>query len=44
MNYRQGNINDLFGLKNLALKSWTPYKNELTSKNWQSLFDTISNS
>lgn len=43
MTYRQGNINDLMGLKNLALKSWTPFKSELTSENWQSLFNTISN-
>ena len=42
MTYRQGNINDLFGLKKLAIKSWTPFQSELTTENWQSLFDTIN--
>ncbi|MCF8461924.1 MAG: GNAT family N-acetyltransferase [Flavobacteriales bacterium] len=42
MTYRQGNINDIAGLKNLALKSWTPFKTELTTENWQSLFASIN--
>jgi ribosomal protein S18 acetylase RimI-like enzyme len=37
MMYRQGTLNDLAGLKNLALKSWGHYQNELTDENWQKL-------
>ena len=37
MIYRQGTLDDLTGLKNLALKSWGHYQNELTDENWQKL-------
>ncbi len=37
MTYRQGNINDLILLKNLAIKSWKHFESELTVENWQKL-------
>ncbi len=42
MTYRQGTINDLTKLKNLALKSWSQYKNELTHEYWQKLRASLS--
>ncbi len=43
LTYRQGTKGDLQGLKKLAIKSWTPFQKELTSENWDSLKQTISN-
>jgi len=40
--YRQGNFGDLEQLRNLALKSWEQFKKELTTDNWQKLFDNLS--
>jgi len=41
MNYRKGNNSDLEQLRELGLKSWTQFKNELTDDNWKSLSETI---
>lgn len=41
MIYRQGTRSDLTGLKNLALKSWAQFQNELTDGNWQKLRNTL---
>jgi ribosomal protein S18 acetylase RimI-like enzyme len=41
--YRQGTKNDLQGLKELAIKSWSPFRKELTQENWNSSFQTITN-
>jgi ribosomal protein S18 acetylase RimI-like enzyme len=35
--YRQGTINDLSDLKNLALKSWAQFQSKLTNDNWAKL-------
>lgn len=40
--YRQGTTDDLEGLKNLALKSWTPFQKQLTAEHWNSLSRIIS--
>lgn len=42
MIYRQGTSSDLAGLKNLALKSWGQFQNELTNENWQKLRSSLS--
>lgn len=41
--YRHGTKKDLQELKNLAIKSWTPFKEQLTEDNWDSLNTRISN-
>ena len=43
MTYRQGNINDLNLLKNLAIKSWKQFESELTVENWQKLKTSLLN-
>ena len=43
LTYRQGTKDDLPNLKQLAIKSWTPFQKELTAENWNSLKQTISN-
>jgi ribosomal protein S18 acetylase RimI-like enzyme len=43
MNYRKGNSNDLKALKNLAIKSWRQFQNELTPENWKKLENNLSN-
>lgn len=43
MNFRRGNIDDSVKLRALALKSWSQFKEDLTSDNWNSLFQTINN-
>lgn len=40
--YRYGTINDLQGLKKLAIKSWASFQTQLTEENWISLYKTIS--
>ncbi len=40
---RQGNFNDLKKLEQLAILSWSQFKNELTPKNWDELFSILSN-
>ena len=42
MNFRKGNINDLEQLKELGVKSWTQFKDELTSENWNELFNSLN--
>lgn len=42
MNYRKGNINDLNPIMKLALKTWTEFKSELTTENWQNLHKTLT--
>ena len=41
--YRQGTIDDLQGLKKLAINSWAPFQKQLTAENWDLLSKTISN-
>jgi ribosomal protein S18 acetylase RimI-like enzyme len=41
--YRDGNINDLKGLKNLAVKSWGEFESKLTNVNWEKLSNTLNN-
>lgn len=43
MIFRQGNIDDLNKLKDLALKSWEQFRNELTLENWQKLKNSLAN-
>ncbi len=43
MKYRQGNRNDLAGLKQLAINAWTQFQKKLTNENWQILSNNISN-
>ncbi len=42
LTYRQGTKNDLQSLKKLAIKSWTPFQNQLTDENWNLLKKSIS--
>lgn len=42
MNYRQGNFDDLEQLRLLAIKSWGQFKGELTTNNWQKLFNNLN--
>jgi ribosomal protein S18 acetylase RimI-like enzyme len=43
MIFRKGNINDLEQLKELGLKSWIQFKDELTNDNWNKLYKTLDN-
>ena len=43
ISYRQGNLNDLIKLKQLAIISWQTFQNQLTEENWQNLLSVISN-
>lgn len=43
IHYRQGHINDLEKLKQLAILAWGPFQNDLTPENWKKLSRTISN-
>jgi ribosomal protein S18 acetylase RimI-like enzyme len=42
MKFRQGNINDLEEIKNLAINSWQQFQNELTPENWEKLKTTLA--
>ena len=42
INYRQGTINDLKELKNLAIKSWGQFQPKLTDENWLKLYNTLT--
>ena len=42
LQYRQGSIDDLGNLKNLAIKSWGQYQGELTGENWIKLYNSIT--
>lgn len=41
MNIRQGNLQDLEQIKELAIAEWTQFKNVLTSDNWAKLYNTL---
>jgi len=41
MNFREGNKNDLKALKELALRSWSIFKNDLTEENWEKLHQSL---
>ena len=43
MTFRKATINDLEGLKALGIKAWSPYKNDLAPKHWNSLWQSLSN-
>jgi hypothetical protein len=38
MNFRHANISDTEDLKNLAVKSWSKFKSQLTQDNWNKLY------
>lgn len=40
--YRIGSHADIQALKELAIKSWTVYQNELTKENWDKLLSNLS--
>ena len=40
--YRQGTLNDLDSLKNLAIKSWRQFEEKLTDPNWKTLYKNLS--
>jgi ribosomal protein S18 acetylase RimI-like enzyme len=40
--YRQGTIDDLNELKNLAIKSWGQFQSKLTSDNWAKLYNSLT--
>jgi len=40
--YREGNIDDVNGLRELAIKSWAQYRAKLTSENWTRLSNTLN--
>lgn len=40
--YRTGSLKDAEGLKNLAIKSWSPFSKVLSEDHWQSLKSNIS--
>ncbi len=42
MNFRKGNKNDLEQLKELGVKSWTQFKDELTNDNWNELHKSLN--
>ncbi|MFD0837217.1 GNAT family N-acetyltransferase [Mariniflexile aquimaris] len=42
MNFRKGNKNDLEQLKELGVKSWTQFKDELTNDNWNELYKSLN--
>lgn len=42
MNFREGNINDIENLKNLGVKSWVQFKDELTNDNWEKLSKVLN--
>jgi ribosomal protein S18 acetylase RimI-like enzyme len=41
--YRNGTKDDIADLKNLAIKSWGQFRKELTTENWQKLYDSLNN-
>jgi ribosomal protein S18 acetylase RimI-like enzyme len=40
--YRQGTIDDLCELKNMAIKSWRQFQPKLTEENWAKLYTTLT--
>lgn len=43
MKYRKGNINDVQGLRNLAIHSWKEYKDVLSLNHWNNLNKILTN-
>ncbi|HVY74201.1 MAG TPA: GNAT family N-acetyltransferase [Puia sp.] len=41
--YRRGTPDDLNQLKNLAVKSWSQFKPDLTDENWVKLYGSLAN-
>jgi len=41
--YKNGNTNDMQGIKDLAIKAWTPFQKELTPENWEKLKANLYN-
>ena len=42
MNFREGTIQDLDQLKQLAIKAWSPYQAALTRENWEQLYNSLN--
>jgi ribosomal protein S18 acetylase RimI-like enzyme len=40
---RQGSLQDLKKIKELAIAEWTQFKNVLTPENWEKLYNTLTN-
>jgi len=40
--YREGNIDDVNGLRELAIKSWAQYRSKLTNENWIRLSNKLN--
>ncbi|MCF0057558.1 GNAT family N-acetyltransferase [Dyadobacter sp. CY356] len=40
--YRQGTILDLAEMKDLAVKSWSQFQQQLTEENWAKLYSTLT--
>lgn len=43
MKIRQGNLQDLKQIKELAISEWTQFRSELTPENCEKLYDTLTN-
>ena len=44
MDFRRGDLKDLPKLKELGIRSWAQYKENLTPENWENLLDTLNDS
>jgi ribosomal protein S18 acetylase RimI-like enzyme len=42
LTYKQGTIDDLNELKQLAIKSWGQFQSKLTSDNWEKLYNSLT--
>jgi len=43
LSIRQGDLQDLKQIKELAISEWTQFKSELTHENWEKLYNTLTN-
>jgi ribosomal protein S18 acetylase RimI-like enzyme len=43
LSIRQGDLQDLKQIKELAISEWTQFKSELTPENWENLYHTLTN-
>lgn len=43
MRIRQGDLQDVKQIKELAISEWTQFKSELTPQNWEKLYHTLAN-
>ena len=43
LKYRDGNINDLRSLKDLAVRSWSQFRDKISSDNWETLYNNLNN-